>query len=180
MGGRDKLLEEVGGHALVRTMALCALATNHPVFVTVPACGHPRALAISDLDLNIVPVSNAVDGISASLCAGIMALPDASAFMVMLADLVDIRTQDINALFQARHEHPDALIWRAATRDGKPGHPIVFDAPLRREFANLTGDQGASSVIAKHRAHVHLVPIGDQARRDLDTPEDWAKWRARP
>jgi CTP:molybdopterin cytidylyltransferase MocA len=180
MGGRDKLFEKVDGHALVRTIALRALATKHPVFVTVPACDHPRAQAISDLDLNIVPVSNAADGISASLRAGVTALPNASAFMVMLADLVDIRTQDMNALFQARHEYPDALIWRAATRDGKPGHPIVFDAPLRREFANLMGDQGAASLIARHRAHVHLVPIGDQARRDLDTPEDWAQWRARP
>jgi CTP:molybdopterin cytidylyltransferase MocA len=178
MGGRDKLLEIVDGNALIRTQALRARATESPVFVNVPTCDHPRAKAIADLDLNIVPVPNATDGISVSLQTGITALPNTPAFMVLLADLIDIRTQDMNALIQARDEYPEALIWRATTLDGKPGHPIIFDASLRGAFDNLSGDQGAASIIEKHRAQVHLVPIGDHVLRDLDTPEDWAKWRA--
>jgi molybdenum cofactor cytidylyltransferase len=44
----------------------------------------------------------------------------------------------------------------------------------------LTGDTGAREVLKRHSDRVHLVPLkGDRALTDLDTPEDWAAWRAR-
>ncbi|WP_238109124.1 NTP transferase domain-containing protein [Yoonia sp. I 8.24] len=178
MGGRDKLLETVEGHTLIRTQVLRALATGQQVFVTLPALDHPRAQAIGDLNVHIVAVPNAAEGMSASLRAGVAALPDADAFMVVLADLADIQTQDMDALLRARSGHPDALIWRGATQTNKPGHPIIFNGSLRPQFALLTGDTGAAQIVAAHGDRVHLVPIGDQALLDLDTPADWASWRA--
>ncbi|MDO6589465.1 nucleotidyltransferase family protein [Loktanella sp. D2R18] len=177
MGGRDKLLEPVEGHALIRTQALRALATGQQVFVTLPAVNHPRAQVISDLNVHIVVVRNATEGLGASLRDGVAALPDEDAFMVVLADLVDIQAPDMDALLEARNAHPAALIWRGATQTGKPGHPIIFDGSLRPKFAQLTGDKGAAQIIAAHRDRVHLVAIGDQALLDLDTPADWASWR---
>mgnify|MGYP006184317219 CR=1 FL=1 len=40
-------------------------------------------------------------------------------------------------------------------------------------------DEGARSVLVRHRARLRLVPLpGHHATTDLDTPEDWAAWRA--
>ena len=70
------------------------------------------------------------------------------------------------------------LLWRGATEDGKPGHPIVFDAALRPEFAELAGDGGGEVLVARHRDRQVLVRFADDiARRDLDTPEEWAAFR---
>jgi CTP:molybdopterin cytidylyltransferase MocA len=43
----------------------------------------------------------------------------------------------------------------------------------------LQGDDGGRAIMIAHRDQTHLVPLpGDHATRDLDTPEDWAAWRA--
>ena len=66
-----------------------------------------------------------------------------------------------------------------ATEDGRPGHPILFDHNLFGELLNMRGDMGAKSVIDAHKDRLRLVPLpGNRALTDLDTPEDWAAWRA--
>ncbi|MCC5975136.1 MAG: nucleotidyltransferase family protein, partial [Rubellimicrobium sp.] len=85
---------------------------------------------------------------------------------------------DLRKVMAAADTDPDSLIWRGATEDGAPGHPILFDARLRPEFASLDGDTGGAPLLARHRDRTCLVPLpGQRARRDLDTPEDWAAWR---
>ena len=179
MAGRDKLLETIDGVPLIRQQCLRARATTQPVYVCVPSRDHPRARAIADLDVQIVAVPNAASGISESIKAALAVLLDSPAFMVVLADLVALQTRDLAAVLDAWAHHPQAQIWRGATFYGTPGHPVIFDAALRPEFANLSGDQGAAPIIAAHHDRVHLVPLGPQALLDLDTPDDWANWRAR-
>jgi len=99
--------------------------------------------------------------------------------MVVLADLVEIGASEIGAVLAARHSAPGARAWRGATEDGAPGHPVLFDASLRSAFGALQGDMGAGAVLGGLGGAVHLVPLpGQRARRDLDTPEDWAAYRA--
>jgi molybdenum cofactor cytidylyltransferase len=43
----------------------------------------------------------------------------------------------------------------------------------------LQGDSGGREVMAQAQGRILPVPLpADHARRDLDTPEDWAAWRA--
>jgi CTP:molybdopterin cytidylyltransferase MocA len=98
--------------------------------------------------------------------------------MVLLADLPEITAQDLTAVLSAVIDHPDHLIWRGATALGKPGHPVVFDQSLFSELSTLSGDEGAQSVVRSHLDQVFLRPLpGEHALLDLDTPEDWARWR---
>jgi len=81
---------------------------------------------------------------------------------------------------QASDLKSDIKIWRGATQDGKAGHPTIFHADLFKEIRALKGDSGARSVVSKYAHLTKLVPLtNDHARLDLDTPEDWANWRAR-
>ena len=179
MGGRDKLLEDVGGVPLLYRQVQRASETGHPVFVALPMDAKARIKAIEGLDATIITVPDAAEGMSGTLRGAVPQLPQADAFMVTLGDLVALETSDMAAVLAARATHPDHLVWRGATADGKPGHPIIFDDALRSGFKNLKGDDGAAGIIAPVRDRTHLVRLpGHRARFDLDTPQDWDRWRA--
>lgn len=180
MRGRDKLLEPVAGEPLLRATVRKARATGCPVHVALPDAAHPRAACLAGLGAVPVWVPDAAEGMAASLRAGVAALPQAERIMIMLADMPEITTGDLAALIAAARDGADGtLIWRGASADGRPGHPIVFDAALRPRFAALSGDTGGASILAACRDAVRLVPLpGAHATCDLDTPEDWAAWRA--
>jgi CTP:molybdopterin cytidylyltransferase MocA len=41
----------------------------------------------------------------------------------------------------------------------------------------LSGDEGARAILRRHPPRLLALP-GRHAVTDLDTPEDWARWRA--
>ena len=181
MRGRDKLLEVVDNQPLIRRQADRArAATSGPVFVMLPAEGNHRRSALSGCDVQIIPVPDANTGMAASLRCGISALPeDATAAMILLADLPDLTQSDIEAVGSCVDTASDTLIWRGATDAGAPGHPIVFARPLFAALSALQGDTGGAAVAKAHAHQTILIPLpGQNARRDLDTPEDWDDWRA--
>lgn len=175
MGGRDKLLEPIHGVALLqRSVDLCL--PHGPVIVTLPRAHHPRARVVPRA-ARIVTVPDWQDGMSASLRAGEAAIPRQRDLLILPADMPAITSDDIAGVIAARAQAPGALIWQAATADGQPGHPVLFAASLRPAFAHLSGDAGARTIIAAYGERRHLVPLpGQNARLDLDTPEDWVRW----
>ncbi len=179
MRGSDKLLEDVGGVSLLRKQVQMALPLGGPVFVALPPSAEARQASLDGLDAVALIIDAAAEGMSATLREAVAQLPDCPAFMVVLGDLVAMGTPHLRAVHAAYQSQPDHLIWRGATADGKPGHPIIFDSSLRPQFALLEGDHGGETLVNPLREQTLLVPLPDQvARRDLDTPEDWMEWRA--
>lgn len=177
MGGRDKLLQSIDGLSLLRRSAQIAMQAA-PVIVALPASPHPRYAALDGLDLRMIEIPDAKEGINASLRGALAHVSSkAPAAMVLLADLPDITAGDLTAVMGAVKTHPDYLIWRGATAEGKAGHPVIFDRSLFDKLTNLTGDEGAQSVVREHsgKVHLHTLP-SNNALLDLDTPEDWATW----
>jgi CTP:molybdopterin cytidylyltransferase MocA len=181
MRGRDKLCEQIDGVALLRRQAVMARGVSDQVLVALPPHPHPRYDLITDLDVTPVEVAQAATGMGVSIATGFAALPAGAArAMLLLADLPEITKDDLHHMIAAMQSHPDALIWRGMTEDGKAGHPIIFDQSLFSGLSELQSDNGGQSVVAAAGNRVHLVPLtGQKARCDLDTPEDWAAWRAR-
>lgn len=181
MRGRDKLMEEIDGTPLLARQAKIArAATAGPVLVTLPLAPHPRYQALDGLDVTPVAVRDAAEGMAASIRAGLRGLPpQAPGVMIVLADLPDLTTADLTQVLDAVSAQPAMKIWRGATQGAKPGHPIVFAAPVFPALAQLRGDEGGKQVVAAFGNETCLVPLpGAHARADLDTPEDWAAWRA--
>jgi CTP:molybdopterin cytidylyltransferase MocA len=181
MRGRDKLLEPVDGTPLLRRSAEVALAAGLPVCVALPPDRPDRAAALAGLPVQILVVPDAAEGLGATLRAGVAALRDAAAILVLLADLPEITAADLGRLvaIHAAAGGDDAPILRATASDGTPGHPVLFPAWAFPALAALSGDTGAGPVLAAWRARVQSIPLpGRRAVTDLDTPEAWAAWRA--
>jgi len=84
----------------------------------------------------------------------------------------DITAEDMRALAAA---FDGARAARGAGADGTPGHPVLLPAAALSALARLSGDTGARGLVRGAR----LVALpGRHALTDLDTPEDWAAWRA--
>ncbi len=179
MRGADKLAQTVNGQPLLRHVAQQAIAVGD-TFVALHHRAAERLALLDGLRLTPLLVPEAAEGQSSTLRGAVAQLPPCEAFMMVLADLPEITTANMRAVLAARTAHPDALIWRGATSDGKPGHPVLFDARLRPEFATLAGDGGGAALVKPLRDKTILVPFADdRALLDLDTPEDWTAYRDR-
>ncbi len=180
MRGRDKLLEPVDGLPLLTAQARKALAVTREVFVALPAPDHPRLAALTGLAVTPLFIPDAASGMAVSLRGAVAELPAFERVLILLADLPEITADDLRTVILAGADDSHHLIWRGATVDGRPGHPILFDGSLRGHFATLSGDTGGQSIVAQHKARTRLVPLpGQNALCDLDTPGEWARWRQR-
>ncbi len=178
MRGRDKLLEPVApGLPVLRHLAQAALdAGAGPVAVTLRAPDPARAAALQGLTVTILPVPDAAEGMAASLrqAAGWARRIGAAGLILCPADMPALQAEDFAALV-ARYAAAGPPL-RAAAANGRPGHPVLFPSRFFDALAGLRGDSGARGLLLKHPPE--LVPRpGLRAVTDLDTPEDWARWR---
>lgn len=179
MGGRDKLVEEVAGEPILRRTVRLALATGERVLVTL-AAGSPlapgRRRALAGCGAEILPIPGADEGLAASLRAGAACAGAARGMMVLLPDMPEVDADDLDLIIGAFAADPTRPL-RGAGPGGEPGHPVILPARLLAAVAGLTGDQGARRLLADEE--VRLCPLpGRHALTDLDTPGDWALWRA--
>ena len=182
MEGRDKLLEPVGGVPLIARQARAARDAGAPVVVTLPPGAHARADALQGVGVKLLEVAQAAEGMAASLRAGAAeaARRGAAGLMVLPADMPEITASDIAELIAAFRAADPPPILRATTQAGEPGHPVIFPTRFFDAMTQIEGDRGARDVLAREVSQVVDYPLrGARARVDLDTPEDWAAWRAR-
>ena len=182
MGGRDKLMEPVAGEPLLRLVAdrMVSSAADEVVCVLSPDREN-RAAVLDGFAVRPVPNPRAAEGMGTSIAAGIAALsPDTDAAIIALADMPEVTASDIDKLIAGFDPSEGRAIIRAVGSDGRPGHPVLFGRRFFEALTALEGDQGARAVLTENAEFVVDVALSDgAANTDLDTPEDWAAWRAR-
>lgn len=174
MRGKDKLLEIAHGKPLLRLVAERALEVSGEVIVTLPPVSN-RLDVLDGLAISAVTVEPPEDGMSASIRVGVQALSEcAKGVMILPADMPDLDASDLGNVIQAFVNNRE--ITRGATYDQRPGHPVVFPRRDFEKLCGLSGDQGAREILKDQP--IELVPLpGEHALTDLDTPEDWDRWR---
>lgn len=92
-----------------------------------------------------------------------------------LADLPLIGLEEIGALLAAYRERPAGSRFVRPWVDGQPGHPVLFEAGVRREML-AAGPEGAGPAwAAAHPEAVHRWPSANRHHlTDVDTPQDLA------
>ncbi|RST86320.1 4-diphosphocytidyl-2C-methyl-D-erythritol kinase [Aquibium carbonis] len=172
MGGPNKLMADFDGQPLLARTARRVLASR--AAETVVVLGHQAERARAALDglaVRIVLNSDYATGLSASLKAGVRALPpEAAGALVILGDMPGISAADLDRLVAAFEEAGGQAIVRA-TFHGKRGNPVILPRALFADVEALTGDTGARHIVESGAADVVDVEIGEGAFLDVDTPE---------
>jgi CTP:molybdopterin cytidylyltransferase MocA len=113
-----------------------------------------------------------------SLIAGLEAVSGgADAVLLCLADHPFITTALIDELIEGHETTRLPIV--VPVHGGRRGHPVLFAAPLFAELRAAPLDQGARIVVRAHAEEI-LEVVTDQAGilADVDTPEEYERWRA--
>jgi molybdenum cofactor cytidylyltransferase len=174
--GSNKLLAAFRGRPLVRWAAEAALASQaRPVVVVV---GHDAAAidaALAGLPVRVVANPRHADGLSASLRAGLAALPTGvEAALVLLADMPLLTAAHLDRLIAAfRAGDPPPVC--VPVHDGRRGNPVLWPARLFPSLMRIEGDVGGRALLASAAGPVVEVAMPDPAVLiDIDDTEGLA------
>lgn len=180
-GAQNKLLANWNGQPLVRQVAETLGAA--PVTRGIAVTGH-EADQVSDVlpeGWEIVHAHDYIDGLSASLKAGIRALnpiadhqltadrPEISGAIIALADMPLVTAAPLQRLIEAFD--PDDGRSLIPSYNCQPGNPVLLHRDLYTDVLQLTGDQGARMLLTNENSR--QVDVGtDAILKDADTADD--------
>lgn len=165
--GQPKQLAILGGETLLRRAVRVAREAGlHPVIVVLGA-SHAEILAQTDLtDAMAVLNGEWQQGMSSSIRLGVRTLEltakDAAGVVLMACDQPAVTPEHLNLLTASAQV-------KASHYGGRNGVPAYFPRQWFHQLANLTGDQGARSLLLQ--APFIELPHGEL---DIDRPEDLA------
>jgi molybdenum cofactor cytidylyltransferase len=178
MAGRNKLLApDASGRAMVARVADAVLASGaRPVSVVVGHQADAVLHALDGRDLVRVAAPDYATGLSASLRAGLAAVPaTAAAALICLGDMPLVSAADIDRVIEAYDPARGRLIV-VPTHGGRRGNPVLWDRRFFADMAALTGDAGARALLGRHDASVVEVDLpSDGVLVDFDTPDAIAR-----
>jgi molybdenum cofactor cytidylyltransferase len=172
MGPAHKLEQSIGPSSVLGNVLQRALASQLAVVVVTTEHLAGEALRhLASRDVVIVPEVGSPSGIPLgmgySIAAGVTARSHASGWLVLPGDMPLVQSTTLVAVAQALEHHPVAF----AQYRGRRGHPVGFSAELFNELSRLSGDAGASRLVARYPAYG--VEVDDPGVLvDIDTEED--------
>jgi molybdenum cofactor cytidylyltransferase len=184
-GGRKLLAPWGGGVLLYGALQAAFTAPVAGVILVTGADAEAISAAARDfaatlatpLDLQVVHAPDHRGGLSASLRAGLAAVPaSVSGVFIFLGDMPCIPGAIPHALADAL-ALPD-IVAAAPIHQGQRGHPVLAAASLIPQLMALRGDQGARRVLDRLGPALALVPTDDPGiLLDIDEPSDLARIR---
>ncbi|MBI5950327.1 MAG: nucleotidyltransferase family protein [Chloroflexi bacterium] len=172
--GQPKLLLPWKGEALICHAARTALQSGlDPVVVVTGAGAADIQNALAGLDVTLVHNSAWQNGQSASVRAGILALPaSVEAVLFLLGDQPFVSPDLIQSLAQKFLEtHPSIL---APFVGDKRANPVLFSREMFEVLCQLQGDAGARSIFKQYPPEP-MQWADERILFDIDTPEDYQR-----
>jgi molybdenum cofactor cytidylyltransferase len=177
MAPHNKLLvtDRAGKPMIARVVDNVLSSGARPIVVVTGHMAAEIEQALGGRPVRFVHAPDYADGLSASLKAGIAAVPPESAgAVVCLGDMPLVTGRMIDRLLAA-HDPDEGRLIVLPTHQGKQGNPILWDRRFFPEILEAAGDQGARFLVARHMEAVAEVPMEeDGVLRDFDTPDSLA------
>jgi CTP:molybdopterin cytidylyltransferase MocA len=175
--GRSKMLESIHGETLVRRATSLArevcgncsiLVAGHEATAVTAAAGNaPHFVIVND---------RYEQGIGGSIALAARAVSHvADALLLLLADQPLVTAHHLQALVSAWDGTDGAIM--ATAFSATMGPPVLFPHGTFDALGELTGDQGAKSLLQNSRFDVRTIPFEDAAV-DIDTPADLQELRS--
>jgi molybdenum cofactor cytidylyltransferase len=177
--GQPKQLAPIAGRpALSYTLdALRASRVERIVLVL----GHAAEAVAAALDLagvTVVRNDAYAEGQSTSVIAGVKSLgDDVDAALMVVGDQPLLAPTVVDAIIRAYEETGGPFI--VPVYGGEWGNPVLLACATWPLLDHLKGDTGARPILRKHMDMVLEVPVPGSLLDDIDTPDDYARIRAR-
>jgi molybdenum cofactor cytidylyltransferase len=173
--GSDKLLAKMsdGRPVIAHSLApLQAVAKKHQLNLCVITRPNNQAL-INYLSAQTVPYTlchNAHLGMGHSIAHGIKSNQLWQGWMICLADMPSLTIEILEALIINIIKQPQQIVRPSVLEKGKeiPAHPVYFPQQYGFKLSQLTGDDGAKTIIKQQTL---LRVINESCLIDVDTPE---------
>lgn len=169
--GGGKLLHPLPDGTPIGVASLRNLCKSLPQVLAVVREGDDalrKLLEAEDVAVHICPDAHL--GMSRSLIRGIKASCHADGWIIGLGDMPFVLPQTIRAIAMQISQTGRIAV---PSYGGQRGHPVGFGQRYLEELLNLTGDEGARSVIGRHPRDVGIVDCDDPGiLRDIDTAAD--------
>ncbi len=177
MAPLNKLLvvDRSGKPMIARVVDNVLSSKARPVVVVTGHQAEQVMHALGGRPVRVVAAPDYADGLSASLRAGIAAVPpEVAAAIICLGDMPLVTGRMIDRLLEAYDPDEGRLIVLPTFR-GKQGNPMLWDRRFFPEILRITGDSGARFLLGQHLENVAEVEMSDDGvLRDFDTAESLA------
>lgn len=173
--GRNKLLLEVEGEALVRRVvsAVCSAGLDRVVVVL----GHEEALVraqLRGLGCETVVNPDHARGAGTSVHAGVRHVAaTAGAVVIVLADMPRVSGAMIAGLVDRYRTTRAPVVFSRYGDIQAP--PTLYDRALFGELLAIDDDRGGKQVVLRHQAEAEAVVWPDSALQDIDSPADYER-----
>lgn len=169
--GGDKLMFRLpDGTPLAVASAVSLQAACERVVAVVRPGDADLAESLAGVGCETVVCAQADLGMGHSLAAGVAAAPEASGWLLALADMPFIAASSHQTVASALQAGASLAATRYA---GRRGHPVGFAAEWYPQLIALSGDQGAKSLLENHREKLIWCPVDDRGVVwDVDRPEN--------
>ncbi len=177
MAPHNKLLvaDKAGKPMIARVVDNVLSSNARPIMVVTGHQAEQVEHSLGGRPVRYVHAADYAEGLSASLKAGIAAVPeDCAAAIVCLGDMPLVTGRMIDRLISMYNPDAGRLIVQPTFR-GKQGNPMLWDRRFFPEILAISGDSGARFLVGKHAEVVVEVEMADDAvLRDFDTTESLA------
>jgi molybdenum cofactor cytidylyltransferase len=173
MAPRHKLLvQDAAGRAMIARVVDGVLASRaRPVLIVTGHRADEVKAALAGRPVTFVTAPDYADGLSASLRAGLAAVPDSTAAaLVVLGDMPLVTAATINRLIDG-YDPDEGRTIVAPSHAGELGNPVLWDRRHFPAMMALTGDRGARSLLQLHAEAVAEIVVDDTVLRDFDTAD---------
>lgn len=169
--GADKLTQQLADGEQIAVLA-CRnlLSSTDQVLAVVRPNSQVLSSQLQTLGAKVSVCADAELGMGVSLAFAIRACPNASGWLIALADMPWIMPSTIKRL--ANELRAGAKIV-APCWQGQRGHPVGFSSIFGSELAQLQGDMGAKHLIHSHFQQLIMIDCNDPGvLKDIDHPKD--------
>jgi molybdenum cofactor cytidylyltransferase len=173
-GGEPKALASAGARSVVRRLVEMSRDRYYdPIVVVVGPHHAPIEREVRDLPVQIVDSVEWFEGRTASVQAGLRAIPDDSDVLLWPVDHPFVSGRTLERL-EAVREHDDLAVWFIPTFEGRGGHPILWKPSVREDLLQLRPDAPLRALLPEFGPQVRRVAVDDPGvLASIDTPEEY-------